>query len=63
MAAKRAGAEVFLVPSTQSPDDLAAAREVSGSEMTIITVANLEEALAALEKLGGSGLTNAAIDL
>ncbi|MFM8866930.1 MAG: S16 family serine protease [Ilumatobacteraceae bacterium] len=63
VAAKRAGAEVFLVPATQSPEELAAARAVAGSEMTIITVANLEEALAALEKLGGSGLTNAAIDL
>ena len=63
VAAKRAGAEVFLVPSTQSPEELADARKVAGSEMTVITVGNLEEALAALEKLGGSGLSNAAIDL
>ena len=63
VAAKRAGAEVFLVPATQSPTELADARKVAGSKMTIITVANLEEALAALEKLGGSGLTNAAIGL
>lgn len=63
VAAKRAGAEVFLVPSTQSPEELADARKVAGIEMTVITVGNLEEALAALEKLGGSGLSNATIDL
>jgi PDZ domain-containing protein len=63
VAAKRAGAQVFLVPSEQSADELAAARAVAGTKMRIVTVANLEEALTALEKLGGSGLTNAALKL
>jgi PDZ domain-containing protein len=63
VAAKRAGAQVFLVPSEQSPEEIADARKVAGDTMQIITVANLAEALAALEKLGGSGLTNAAINL
>ena len=63
VAVKRAGAKVFLVPASQSAEELADARKVAGGDLTIITVANLEEALAALEKLGGSGLTNAAINL
>ncbi len=63
VAAKRAGAQVFLVPSEQSPEEIAGARKVAGDTMQVITVANLAEALAALEKLGGSGLTNAAINL
>lgn len=63
VAAKRAGAQVFLVPADQSPEELADARKVGGNTMQVITVANLAEALAALEKMGGSGLTNAAIKL
>lgn len=63
VAAKRAGAKVFLVPASQLPEEIAAARAVGGDVMKIVTVANLGEALGALEKLGGSGITNATINL
>lgn len=63
VAVKAAGAKLFIVPKSQSPEELAAARAVLGSEVKLVTVANLEEALALLESLGGSGLTNATISL
>ncbi|MFM7123665.1 MAG: S16 family serine protease, partial [Actinomycetes bacterium] len=63
VAVKAAGAKVFLVPKSQSAEELAAARKVLGSEVKLVLVENLEEALTALESLGGSGLTNATISL
>jgi hypothetical protein len=42
---------------------LAAARAALGSDVKLVLVENLEEVLAALESLGGSGLTNATISL
>ena len=63
VAVKAAGAKLFIVPKSQSPEELAAARAVLGSAVKLVTVANLEEALALLESLGGSGLTNATISL
>jgi PDZ domain-containing protein len=63
VAVKAAGAKVFLVPSGQSEDELTAARRVVGSAVRIEPVANLTEALAILESLGGSGISNATIDL
>ncbi|MEY3699976.1 MAG: hypothetical protein RIT16_336, partial [Actinomycetota bacterium] len=48
---------------SQSSDELSAAREVLGSSVKLVTVANLDEALAVLESMGGSGLTNATISL
>jgi PDZ domain-containing protein len=63
VAVKAAGAKVFLVPKGQSEDELAAARRVVGSSVRIEPVANLTEALAILESLGGSGISNATIDL
>lgn len=63
IAAKAAGAKVFLVPASQSEQELAAARQVAGSSLRIVPVANLSDALRALEELGGSGLENAAIQL
>ena len=63
VAAKAAGAKVFLVPASQSEQELAAARQVAGTSLRIIPVANLSDALVALANLGGSGLTNAAIQL
>ena len=63
VAVKAAGAKLFIVPKSQSPEELAAARAVLGSSVKLVTVANLEEALALLESLGGSGLTNATISL
>ncbi|MFM2070157.1 MAG: hypothetical protein RLZZ623_420 [Actinomycetota bacterium] len=55
-AVKQTGAKVFLVPTAQGEKDIAAAREVAGDDLTIIPVATLDEALAALAKLGGNGL-------
>jgi hypothetical protein len=54
---------LFIVPKSQSPEELAAARAVLGSSVKLVAVENLEEALALLESLGGSGLTNATISL
>jgi PDZ domain-containing protein len=54
-AVRQAGAKYFLVPASQSPESLAAAREVVGGDVQIITVDTLDEALAALTKLGGNG--------
>ena len=63
VAVKAAGAKLFIVPKSQSPEELAAARAVLGSVVKLVTVENLDEALALLESLGGSGLTNATISL
>jgi PDZ domain-containing protein len=63
VAVKAAGAKVFLVPKGQSEDELSAARRAVGSAVRIEPVANLTEALAVLESLGGSGISNATIDL
>lgn len=63
VAVKASGATVFLVPASQTEQELSDARAVAGSALRIIPVANLDEALAALRELGGSGLTNATISL
>jgi PDZ domain-containing protein len=62
-AVKMAGADIFLVPSSQSREDLDAASKVLGKSVKIVQVASVEEALRVLEDLGGSGLENATIDL
>lgn len=56
-AVRQTGARYFIVPASQSPESLAAARAVVGKDVTIITVSTLDEALAALTKLGGNGGT------
>ena len=63
VAVKRAGVEIFFVPSGQSEAELSEARAVAGATMRIVAVATLEEALLELEKVGGSGLMNATISL
>jgi PDZ domain-containing protein len=63
VAVKRAGVEIFFVPSGQSDSELAEARAVAGATMRVVAVATLEEALLELEKVGGSGLMNATISL
>ena len=63
VAVKAAGANLFIVPKSQTPEELAAARAALGSSVKLAPVENLEEALALLESLGGSGLTNATISL
>ena len=54
VAVRRSGAGLFLVPSAQSVDELAAARSAAGSGVEIVPVATLAEALAALAERGGT---------
>ena len=63
VAVKAAGAKVFFVPSSQSAEELEAARRVAGSKLRIAPVANLGEALAILREMGGSDISNDAIEL
>lgn len=53
IAVKKSGAKIFLVPTAQGPDDIAAAQAAVGESVTIVPVASLTEALAALVKFGG----------
>jgi PDZ domain-containing protein len=53
VAVKKSGAKVFLVPAAQSPGEITAAQAAVGDSVTIVTVADLDEALAALVKYGG----------
>jgi len=56
-AVQQVGVKYFLVPTSQDqqgPNDrIAAARKVVGDDVEIIPVATVEEALAALERIGG----------
>jgi PDZ domain-containing protein len=53
IAVKKSGAEIFLVPTAQGPDDIAAAQAAVGDAVKIVPVATLGEALEALVKYGG----------
>jgi Lon-like protease len=55
-AVRQAGIEHFIIPAGQSEADMAAAREVAGDDVELIVVANIDEALAALQTLGGDPL-------
>ena len=59
-AVLQSGAKYFLVPTAQGPDDIAKARKVVGDGVEIIPVATLDEALAALARIGGDALPEAA---
>lgn len=63
VAVKASGAKVFFVPSSQSAEEIDAARRVAGSKLRIAPVANLGEALAILKEMGGSDISNDAIEL
>ena len=52
-AVAQTGVELFIVPASQSDEDIAAARESGGDGLTIVPVATLDEALAVLEEYGG----------
>jgi len=52
-AVRQAGLHHFLVPAAQSAQSLADARAVAGDGVEIIPVATVDEALAALARLGG----------
>jgi Lon-like protease len=53
-AVLQSGAQYFLVPTAQGDKDIAKAREVVGDGVEIIPVATLDEALAALQRIGGT---------
>ena len=53
IAVKKSGVKYFLVPTAQGPEDIAAAQEAVGDAVEIIPVDTLQEALAALIRLGG----------
>ena len=53
-AVMQTGAKYFLVPASQSDEDIALARANVHGEVEIIPVATLDEALAALARLGGN---------
>ena len=55
-AVRQAGINHFIVPAAQSAADLASARKVAGDDVELIVVADIGEALAALERLGGDPL-------
>jgi PDZ domain-containing protein len=55
-AVRQAGVRHFLVPTSQGPEQIARAREIGGDAVEIIPVATLDEALAALQRLGGDPL-------
>lgn len=54
-AVSQTGVEVFIVPAAQGEDDIALAR-LAAPDVTIIAVADLDEALAALAEIGGDPL-------
>lgn len=54
VAVRDAGAKVFLVPDSQSADEIAQAKELTDNELQIITVATLDDALHQLALLGGN---------
>jgi PDZ domain-containing protein len=53
VAVKKSGVKVFLVPAAQGPDEISAAQAAVGDTIKIVPVADLDEALAALETYGG----------
>jgi len=55
-AVRQAGLDYFLVPAGQGAEEIAAAQEIAGDGVELIPVATVDEALAALEALGGDPL-------
>jgi PDZ domain-containing protein len=56
VAVKASGADLFLVPAGQSADEMKRARRAAGSQVEIVQVATLDEALSALRTRGGDAL-------
>lgn len=52
-AVRQEGTKYFIVPFNQGPDDIAAAQKSAGPGVEVIPVKTLDEALAALQKIGG----------
>jgi PDZ domain-containing protein len=59
IAARDAGAKLFLIPAVQSAEDVAAARRIGGARMRVETVATLQDALDILRGIGGDALPDA----
>lgn len=59
IAARDAGAKLFLIPAGQSAEDVAAARRIGGAQMRVETVATLQDALDILRGIGGDALPDA----
>lgn len=55
-AVAQQGVDVFIVPTAQGEADIENARAAAGADLEIIPVANLDEALAAMEQIGGDPL-------
>jgi Lon-like protease len=55
-AVQQVGVKYFLVPASQGEADIAAAQAVVGNDVQLIPVATIDEALAALARLGGDAL-------
>lgn len=54
IAVERSGADLFLVPSTQSESEVESARLAVGSSVEIVAVGSVDEALEVLRERGGS---------
>ncbi len=52
-AVRQAGVDVFLVPKAQGAEEIERARKIGGPGVQIIPVGTLDDALAALQQLGG----------
>jgi PDZ domain-containing protein len=61
-AVLQSGAKYFLVPTNQGDADIAKARLVVGDAVEIIPVGTLDEALAALQRIGGEPIPAADAD-
>ena len=55
-AVRQTGVDLFLVPKTQTDEEIAAARQIAGDSLDIVPVGNLDEALTALAEHGGDPL-------
>jgi PDZ domain-containing protein len=56
VAVQRAGGDVFLIPKSQTAEEIAAARAAVGSSLDVVPVGTLDEALEVLSKYGGGKL-------
>jgi PDZ domain-containing protein len=54
VAVRDSGAKVFLVPASQSSEEIAQAKQFTNNELQIVTVATLDDALHELATLGGN---------
>ncbi|MGA1404350.1 MAG: PDZ domain-containing protein [Acidimicrobiia bacterium] len=59
VAARAAGARLFLIPASQSAADITAARKIGGATMRVETVATLQDALDILQQIGGDPFVSA----